>query len=154
MDWLKQSEEMIKMWTDTQQQMVNKWLEQMQQFTQPQASGVWEKTLETWENAVNNMLETQGQWARMWAGTVTATKGIPKETAEGAVQFKDMTERWVTFQRDLWQGWFETVRKLNPTEAAQGDPQQIFAAWQDSFQQVMQTQMDWVRQWTGAQQDK
>lgn len=154
MDWLKQSEEMVKMWTDTQQQVVTKWLEQMQQFAQPQASGVWEKTLETWESAVNSMLETQSQWARMWAGTVTATKGVPKEAAEGAAQLKEMTERWVAFQRELWQGWFETVRKLNPTQAAQSEPQQVLSAWQDTLQQVMQAQLDWLRQWTGAQQDK
>ena len=33
MDWLKQSEEMIKMWSDTQQKMLSSWLGSMQGFT-------------------------------------------------------------------------------------------------------------------------
>lgn len=157
MDWLKQSEEMVKMWSETQQKMMSTWLDSMQDFAQPQTTGVWEKTLETWEQAVSNLLENQAEWTRLWAGSVTATKGVPKETVEGAGQFKAMTERWVEFQQELWKGWFEIVRKLDPAKmaASQTDaPQLPFAAWQDALKKAVETQLEWIRSWTTEDEAK
>ena len=147
MDWLKQSEEMIKMWSDTQQKMLSNWLGSMQSLTGQQTEGVWTKTLDTWEQAVSNMLETQAQWARLWAGTVTATKGTPKQAVDSANQFKEMTERWVQFQKDLWQSWFETVRKVAPAAGSQ-TPQDAVKLWQDTLQKAMDDQLAWMRSWT------
>ena len=78
------------------------------------------------------MLETQAQWARLWAGSVTATKGVPKQTIDSANQFKEMTERWAQFQKDLWKSWFETVRKFDPAKALKPQtPQAALKLWQD-----------------------
>jgi gas vesicle protein len=147
MDWLKQSEEMIKMWSDTQQKMLSSWLGSMQSFTGQQSEGVWTKTLDAWEQAVNNMLETQAQWARLWAGSVTATKGTPKQAVDSANQFKEMTERWAQFQKELWQSWFETIRKFAPNAGTE-TPQDAFKLWQDTLQKAMDSQLAWMRSWT------
>jgi gas vesicle protein len=147
MDWLKQSEEMIKMWSDTQQKMLSSWLGSMQSFTGQQSEGVWTKTLDAWEQAVNNMLETQAQWARLWAGSVTATKGAPKQAVDSANQFKEMTERWAQFQKELWQSWFATIRKFAPNADTQ-PPQDAFKLWQDTLQKAMDSQLAWMRSWT------
>lgn len=152
MDWLKQSEEMIKVWSDTQQKMMSGWLDSMKDFTQPQASGVWEKTLDAWQNAVDSMLESQAQWARMWAGSVTATKGVSKEMVEGAAQLKEMTERWTEFQRELWHNWFEMVRKLDWEKLAEGaEAPPAFQAWQDTLRKATDTQLEWMRTWMSEQ---
>jgi hypothetical protein len=148
MDWLKQSEEMIKMWSDTQQKMLSSWLGSMQSLAGQQTEGVWLKTLDAWEQAVGNMLETQAQWARLWAGSVTATKGMPKPAIDSANQVKEITERWAQFQKDLWQSWFETVRKFDPTKASDmANPQAAFKLWQDTLQKAMDSQLAWMRSW-------
>jgi hypothetical protein len=44
MDWAKQSEEMMKAWTETQKKMMDTWLDTMQQATgQSQANEMWQK---------------------------------------------------------------------------------------------------------------
>ncbi|MBN2304174.1 MAG: hypothetical protein JXQ72_06850 [Anaerolineae bacterium] len=148
MDWLKQSEEMVKMWSESQQKMMSGWLSSMKTFTAPNTAGVWHKTLETWERAVQNMLETQAQWARLWAGSVTATKGVSQETIQGVAQVKELTEQWVAFQQDLWQRWFEMARQVNLT----GTPESVFQVWQESLQKAMTAQQEWVKTWMAAQQ--
>jgi hypothetical protein len=93
------------------------------------------------------MLETQAQWARLWAGSVTATKGAPKQAVDSANQFKEMTERWAQFQKEIWQSWFETVRKFSPNAGAEA-PQDAFKLWQDTLQKAMDSQLAWMRSWT------
>ena len=155
MDWLKQNEDMVKAWSDTQQKMLANWLDSMKDFMQPQAAGVWDKTLEAWERAIDNMLESQAQWARLWAGSVTATKGISKEMVEGATQLKDMTERWTEFQQDLWHSWFEMVHKLDWSKMAESqDVPPVFQAWKTALQKAMDSQMEWVNAWVSDQADK
>lgn len=151
MDWLKQSEEMIKMWAEAQQQAMSGWLGAMKDFTQPQAAGVWEKTLETWENAVKSMLETQAQWVRLWAGSVTASKGASQETMQGAARVKEMTEQWVAFQQQIWDSWFEMARQLDPASLGDKAPEQALAAWQEALQKALDAQQAWFKAWTEAQ---
>jgi hypothetical protein len=152
MDWLKQSEEMVRAWSDTQQKMLTTWLDSMKGFMQPQAAGVWEKTLEAWERAIENMLESQAEWARMWAGSVTATKGVSKDVVESATQLKEMTERWTEFQQELWHSWFEMVHTLDWSKVAEGqDIPPVFRTWKTALTKAMDRQMEWVNAWLSDQ---
>lgn len=148
MDWLKQSEEMIRLWSETQQKMMAGWLGSMKDFTQPH--NVWQKTLDTWETTVKNMLETQAQWVRLWAGGVAATKGIAPETIQGAAQLKDITERWIEFQQNIWQNWFAMVRAVDLSKMAGQPPQALFDAWQDALKRTTDAQQEWLRAWTSS----
>ncbi|NDJ76537.1 MAG: hypothetical protein GYB65_09780 [Chloroflexi bacterium] len=148
MDWFKQSQEMLKMWSDTQQKMWANWMDSMKEFSQPQGPGVWEKTLETWQSAVENMLETQAQWIRLWAGSLAASGSAPKEMVDGAIRLRDMSERWTKFQQELWSTWFEMVRTMDWFNQPQDqETPQPFQVWQDMFKKAMDSQMEWANSW-------
>jgi hypothetical protein len=63
-------------------------------------------------------------------------------------QFKEMTERWAQFQKELWQSWFETIRKFDPG-AGNETPQAALKLWQETLQKTMDNQLAWMRSWTG-----
>ncbi len=151
MDWLKQNQEMIKLWSDTQQKLWTNWMDSMKGFAQPQESSVWEKTLETWKGAVDSMLETQAQWVRLWVSGLTATKGVPKEMIDGANQLRDMTEQWSQFQQKLWSDWFAMLGSLDWSNLAQDKKApSSFQAWQEMLKKSMDTQMEWANKWVSG----
>lgn len=148
MDWLEQTQAMIKLWSDTQQKLWTNWTDSMKGFVQPQESSTWEKTLGTWQATVDNMLETQAQWIRLWASSLTATEGVPKEMIEGAIQLKDMTEQWTQFQQKLWSDWFAMIRSLDWSSLAKDKAApSSFQVWQNSLKKAMDAQMEWVNTW-------
>ena len=155
MDWSKQAEETVKTWTETQQKMWNSWLETVGQVSVPsQATEVWQKTLETWEGAVKNTLDAQAEWAQMWAESFKTTSGIPKEIVEWAQQAQEMNKHWSDAQQQLWQSWFEVVRKIDPAKMGETwdkEGQKVFKAWQESAQKLTEEQLKWARKWTAEQ---
>lgn len=148
MDWTKQTEEMVKAWTDTQKKMWDNWMGMLQQGPSAMpAAEVWTKTLETWEGAVKNTLETQQNWTEMWLENMTKSMGSSKEMTEWATQAQEMTKRWAEAQQQLWDSWFEMVRKMDPAKMMPGmeDSEEMFKMWQDSVQKLMNAQMEWTQ---------
>jgi hypothetical protein len=154
MDWTKQSEDMLKSWTDTQKKMWDNWLEMMQQGpSQAQAAQVWQKTIETWEETVNSTLAAQGEWTKMWMDSLD-TKNMPEETVQWAKQAEDMSQKWAEAQKQMWQGWFDMLKQADVTKMVsswEGEGQKAFQNWQDSAKQIMDTQMNWLNMWTPGQ---
>ena len=152
MDWAKQSEEMMKAWTETQKKMWDNWMEAMQQTTgQNQTAEMWKETVDTWEQAVNNTLDAQAEWIRIWADSLDTKSNMPKEATEWAKQAQDMVKNWGDTQRQMWQSWFDLVKNADPPDMAQAwgnQGQKAFAAWQESAQKMMDAQKKWAGMWT------
>jgi hypothetical protein len=152
MDWAKQSEEMMKAWTETQKKMWDNWMAAMQQPTgQTQAAEMWQKTVETWEKSVNSTLDAQAEWTKIWADSLDVKPDIPKELTEWAKQAQDMAKSWGETQRQMWQGWFDLVKTAEPPKMAQTwgeEGQKAFTAWQESAQKMMDAQTQWASKWT------
>ena len=149
MDWNKQGQEMVKLWSETQQNMLKQWSESLQGMTQPDTSGVWENTLNIWQQTVATMLNTQAQWARTWAGGVAATKGATKEMIDGATQLKEAVEQWAEFQQELWDGWFVMLRTISSDSTQLTDlPNEVFETWQATLETFVDSQREWMRKWT------
>jgi hypothetical protein len=60
MDWSKQVNDMIKMWTGTQQKVWESWMASMQYMASPQSPEAWQKTVDSWRGTVKQTLEAQG----------------------------------------------------------------------------------------------
>lgn len=150
-DWKKQSEEMFKVWTESQQKMWNSWLETVQQNpAQAPMTDMWKKTVETWEEMAKNVFSAQTEWARMWTENLSGMAGLPKEVVEWAQQAQEMTRRWSEAQQQLWQDWFEIVKKVDPAKMPanwDGESQKMFQSWQESTQKIMEAQAEWTRMW-------
>ena len=155
MDWTKQTEEMFKTWTETQKKMWDNWLETIDQGSMPaQAAETWQKSLDTWEGAMKNILAAQNEWARMWTENLSGTKNVPKEMVEWAQQAQGMNQRWNDGQQQLWHSWFEAARKVEPGEMPEAwakEGEKLFRNWQESAQQIMEEQIEWIRTWTPGQ---
>jgi len=152
MDWTKQTEETFKAWMGTQKQMWDSWLEAIQKGApQLQPTDLWQKTVQAWEEAVKKLLEAQSDWVRMWAESAPSMAGLPKEVTEWVQQARDMNNRWIDVQRQLWAGWFELLKKGEPsnmTGSWDREGQKMAAAWQESVEKIMAAQMDWARRWS------
>ncbi len=149
MDWLKQSQDMFKMWADAQQKMVSTLTDAVKKAGDMPSLDVWQRTVQTWESSVKNLIETQGLWARMWARAASAGSDLPN-VDEFVKTIEDMTRTWVETQLQLWQNWFNMVKEFNPTQMNESMQDQVAKArdgWQDTMQKVMDVQADWAKQW-------
>lgn len=149
MDWTKQTEEMTKVWIDTQKKMWDNWLGTTQHFEKTQAAEFWAKTLNMWEESVKNTLNAQAEWTRTWADSIKSIEGAPKEVGDWAQQAHEMSKQWAEAQKQLWDSWFAVVKKFDPSKAAPDwseEGQKMYKTWQETSQKVMNAQAEWARQ--------
>lgn len=158
MDWNKQAEEMLKTWTSSQQKMWDSWIKTMQSLGTTQAGDTWEKSIETWRDSVKRALEAQTTWTQFWADSVNSGPGATKQAADWSKQMLDMTRRWTETQTQLWDSWFETMKKTDPSTMAQNwnteEVQKIVQTWQEAAQKAMEAQMEWTKMWASVQQQQ
>ncbi len=155
MDWNKQAEEMLKTWTTSQQKMWDSWFKTMQTIGTSQAGDTWEKSIDTWKDSVKQALDAQTRWTQFWVESMTSGSGVGKPAAEWSTQMLEMTKRWSETQNQLWDNWFDTMKKSDPTAMAKNwntdELQKIVQVWQETAQKTMEAQMEWTRMMTQAQ---
>ncbi len=151
MDWTKQAEEMFNTWTETQKKMWDSWLEMVQQGAgKNPGTEMWQKTIDTWQETVNNMLSAQGKWTDTWTESFDASNSTPEEMAEWVKQTQAMAKQWSEAQQQMWANWFDMVKKADMTQMAdnwQEESKKAFSGWQDSTQKIMDAQMKWLKMW-------
>jgi len=153
MDWTKQTEEMIKTWTDAQRKMWDSWMGAMKSGD---ASGAWAQTVEPWQKAVEQALEAQVAWIRSVAESVPSAPGATKEMSEWSQQMLEMMQRWTEAQKPMWERWFETLKSANVMDMAgtgAEEAKKVAQAWQDAAKKALEAQQEWARRWTGKKSD-
>jgi hypothetical protein len=156
MDWTKQAEDMLKSWTNSQQAMWDGWLKTLQGVGSDQAAQTWESSINTWQDSVKKALDAQNTWTQFWVESVTSGPGATQQATEWSKQLTDMTKRWVDTQTQLWDNWFETIKKSDPASFSKSwnneEVQKMVETWQEAAQKAMESQMEWARMWVQAQQ--
>lgn len=156
MDWTQQMEDMGKQWTDVQKKLWMGWNEAAKQATTTvQAKAMWQQMLDTWKNAVYRMLDMQVESARLWSESVAAGETM-ESTVQWAQQFYQMTKQSSTVQKQLWDGWFQMVEKLDPTQIQNmmDMTNQPMNMWKEMSQQAMTMQKEWMKNWSAWQPGK
>jgi hypothetical protein len=157
MEWMKQTEEIFKTWTDTQKTMWDEWMKTAQSFGQTPAADSWKRTVDAWEDSVKKSLHLQMEWSKLWAESFSGAKETPKEFHEMVRQGQEMMMRWAETQMQLWTAWFEMVKKLDPTPvrgSAEKDSDKFLHLWQDNLKSLLNVQAEWGRIWTATQAGK
>ena len=160
MDWTKQTEEMVKNFSETQKKIWDSWLEAVQPAgpSKDQAAEIWQKAMQTWEETVNNALSTQTEWTKHWSESLNLDEmELPDEVAAWAKQAQAMTKQFGETQQQLWQGWFDLVKQADLTKLTgnwEEEGQKAFQQWQEAAQKVMEAQMQWANMWMPGQKDK
>ncbi|MGQ9613191.1 MAG: hypothetical protein ACUVSL_14260 [Chloroflexus sp.] len=166
MDWSKQANDMIKMWTGTQQKVWDSWMASMQYMAAPQNPEAWQKTVDSWRGTVKQTLEAQVELTRMWAEAVAANSvnmpnlppipGVPTipglnpasptSVVEWSRQVLELTRNFTESQTRFIEGWFEMLKKSDPTTIARGwdttQMQKVMQSWQEAMQRVIETQAE------------
>lgn len=157
MEWAKQAEHIFRTWTDVQKNLWDDWLKGVQGLANAHPADVWVKTAEAWEDSVKKTLDAQVQWTQLWVDSIASVQGTPQEKAEWAHQGQAMMQRWIDTQRQLWDGWFQVVKRLSPSLAGESwdrEGQQFLQAWQEAIQKALDAQVNWVHFWSMGQARK
>lgn len=149
MDWTKQAEEMLKTWTGAQKSMWDSWVNTVQGLGTNQSGETWEKSIETWQDSIKRALEAQNTWTQFWIDSITSSTGSNAQATDWAKQVNDMSKRWNDTQTQLWDNWFETMKKADPSAVSKNfnmeELQKIVQTWQEASQKAVESQMEWTR---------
>jgi hypothetical protein len=147
----KSSENLIKVWAETQQKLLTNWLNTVRSFGGTPSFELWTKTVEAWQASVKETLDARTQWMHNWTETLANAKGTPEELRALAKQGREALQRWTEAEHQLWQGWFNIVKDINfrvePGTGAQAGKDMI-QIWQEAAHKMLDAQSAWVRRWT------
>jgi hypothetical protein len=146
MDWSKQMQETIKTWTDSQQRILEGITNIMLEMAAPPSTNPWEFSIDLWEKGVKGFLATQNDWTRLWIRGVSAVTNQP-DNSEWAQRIQQMTKLTLEFEEQFWQGWFTTLKQLDPIKNANviNELKPLTEAWSANVQRGIQLQEEWLQ---------
>lgn len=169
MDWMQQSLDMMKSWSDMQKKMWEGWVDAASGLGQAQGNpmdewvGRWQETvqksMDVWEDLARSMVETETTWAGsqaaagVWPGREDDVRKMSKVWAE---QTTNLMTAWAEAQRALWNAWFNVASSM--AKAGQGPGTESFDQWQEAARtsmdhweelsrKAMESQAEWLRSW-------
>jgi len=149
-DWMKQAEELMKTWTKAQQEVWDTWKASIPTVGSIQAAESWDKAIGFWKEASDRSHKAQMEWAQLWADSIKAQKGAPKELGIMTDQLLATMKTWNEAQAQLWAGLLDTMQGASPEKLKQRldeGSQVAFKAWQDAVNKAMDAQQDLISLW-------
>jgi hypothetical protein len=101
MDGPKQTQEMMKSWTEIQRTIWDSWFQTLGESGKSQTTGAWQKTIDSWQKSVNNRLAAQSKLMHMWIDSLNNAKGNLDQVTEWVTQAEEMTRRMNEAQKQL-----------------------------------------------------
>jgi hypothetical protein len=155
MDWMKQSEEMIKNWTEIQQKSWKNWMDMMQPDAMPSTPAeAWTKMISLWEESVKSSSAAQTEMVNLWVKNLNDVPGISKEMMTMFEQAQEMGQKLAGSQVQLWEGFFKAMKEMDlgsMPPSMEAESQKAFAAWQETAKKMMDAQSQWTTMFTNAQ---
>jgi hypothetical protein len=144
MDWLEQSQTMMKTWMDSQQKIWEGWGEAAKQAT----ATPWEQSLMLWEKNTRQMVDLQGKaFKSMLAamgGNLMADNPLGKQWLDNLEQ---MSQSLLKNQGQLWDNWYAMMRQMDPSRnLTEANAHKMMEQWQGMMQQMMTMQAAWAQQ--------
>lgn len=154
MDFMKQSEEIVKNWSDAQKTLWDKWAKMVQDVATPtQLDEMWQQMVGTWEENVGKTLDAQVEWTESWLNSLNS-EGLPEQVLNWLDQGKSASKQWQATHSQLWHSWFDFVKQYDPArlnEMVQTEGQKAYQNWQKTAQKMMNTQMELINMWLPGQ---
>jgi hypothetical protein len=151
-NWTQQTEEMFSNFAETQKNMMNDWMKVMTPTgdAQTQVTEVFNKSIDTCEQAVQQILTTETQWQKNLVDELNKVDNLPDEVKTLIAKANEMNPQWQENRENLLNGWFETMRKCQPKMADMGvaDAQKAVQTWQDSMKKMVDGNMNFANLWT------
>jgi hypothetical protein len=156
MDWTQQMEQLSKQWLDAQRAFWASWTGETSPNATPSNTALWLQMIEAWRTSLNQMLDIHAEGVRLWADQIATSDAAPA-VQQGADQLQAMTKQWIASQKQLWEGWFLLLERLDPAtlnHSSTYDPHSITKLWQEMAQQTMSAQQQWAKLWSNWQPGK
>ena len=156
-DWMKQAEELMKTWTKAQQDVWETWKASMPTVGATQAAESWEKAVGLWKEAVERSHKAQMEWAHLWADSIKAQKGAPKELDAMTDQLLATLKTWNESQAKFWEGMLDTMQQATPEMLKQRldeGSRVAFEAWQEAVKKAIDAQQELAALWAGKSEKK
>lgn len=150
-DWMKQAEDLMKTWTKAQQDVWETWKASMPTVGAAQATESWEKAVGFWKEALDRSHKAQTEWAQLWADSIKAQKGAPKELAAMTDQVLGTLKSWNESQAKFWESMLDTMQQATPEalrERMDEGSRVAFQTWQDAVKKAMEAQQELVAMWS------
>jgi hypothetical protein len=150
-DWRRQSEEMMRTWTQMQREMWDGWTKAITKTTSTSPTQAWEQAMGAWQDAIQRTMTAQIEWAQLWADSMRTGMTMSREMNAWSEQMFNTMKAWTESQSKLWEGWMEMARSAAPDgimKTFDENAQRAFKTWQDSVQKAIDAQQEFMRSWT------
>lgn len=148
-DWTDQITQFQRSCMEQQQKMLAGWFGNLQKTGTNTPKNVWRQAIDTLEQQVHGVLETQQQSFKALLKTIDQSGNASPEITQWEQQATAGMSFWMNMQQQLWKTWFDILRNASP---APREPGEVLAQnWQDMVQQAMAMQQQWLSTWTGGQ---
>ena len=148
MDWMKQTQDTITSWTETQQRLVEQWLNGLQNYEAQQAGEVWRQTLAVYEDSVHRTLQAQSAWLTSMMDQIKHAEAAPDVVRQQAAQGEALAKNWTGMQRQLFQTWFDVMKEFDPSRVSSSweqmatswerEARRMFEAWRSTMQAMLE----------------
>ncbi len=147
MDWTKESQDMLKSWTDAQKRIWDGWIQNLQGTGRSAAADTWQKTIEAWQASMNDVFEAQARLTKLWIDGMKSARTGTGAPAQWAESMQEMIQRLQDTQRQLWEGCFKALKAVdprNPPGSWEQEARELFQHWQDTARRAMEAQAELV----------
>jgi hypothetical protein len=152
-DWTKQAEELRKTWEKAQQQLWDTWKMAMPTASMAQAMPMWGTMVTFWQQAIDQTVRAQVEWATMWADSIRAQESLPKELKDWTDQVAATMKTWSQSQAQFWDSILDSMKQSDPEQRMQhmdAGVQAAFQTWQDAVHKAVEAQRELVKYWTSG----
>lgn len=145
MDWSKQVQDTLKVWTDSQKRLLDGAAKMVQQIPTP-TTNPWEFSVDVWEKSVTGFLDAEREWLNLWVRGIGAVVNKPEQEAQWSEQAQEITTLTIEYQKLFWESWFFTLKQLDPIKFAskQQELQLLAASWTMNMKQAIELQKEWM----------
>lgn len=153
MDWNRQTQDLIRQWSDAQQKVWETWQQAMGGAPRNPGEEAWQRAVSLWQESINNTLDAQSRWLDTWIDSVEKTEGTPEEVRKQLRQGRDMMQQWSRAQRELMDSWFAGLASATPgAQSWDKQVQQMINTLNDSARRAMDVQREWAERMGGGGQ--
>lgn len=157
MDWLEQTQKMVKSWTETQMTMWDKWFDTLKSTGRPTTADAWTKALDTWQQSVGDTLKAQSDLTKMCIDNLGKVPGSGEWLGEMSKQAEEMMQQMNSTQQKFWDDWFAAMKKADPSKVTgswEPEGKKIFEAWQESMREALEAHMERASTWVETMEKK
>lgn len=151
MDWNRQTQELIRQWSDAQQKVWDTWAQSFGGAPRSPGEEAWQRAIALWQESVTNTLDAQSRWLDNWIDSIGKNESTPEDVRRQLEQGREMMHQWMKAQRELMDSWFSGLKQASPgAQSWDSQVQQMMSTLNDAANRAMAVQREWAERLGGG----